>query len=471
MRLPRILPQSLLGQVMLVLALGLFVGQALSAFLLYQAAEQRREAVLANAIVFRMIVETAGPERADRREALRRARIETQPRGERPFRGRFRIAVETTAINPIAPDEARMHRFEDTLQALLEDQGIEASTIHVTHRRAGDDPFAQAFFRDRPRLRIPKWEDNRLIVAAVQRAERGDWLVTRMPTPNNQQAAIRSIIVQTVVIFLILVVLLYFVLRRLTRPLAQLTTRVADFSRDPGKAIAIEERGPADTRQLIAAHNAMEARIAGLLDEKDVMLGAIGHDLKTPLAALRVRIESVADETQRKRMAESIEDITTTLDDILSLARIGRAGGEREKVELTALADSVVEEFEDLGQPVTLANAQRAVASIHTTWLKRALRNLVSNAVRYGGSAHVSVHKEGPWVTLRVEDDGPGIPPDRIADMLEPFTRGEVSRNRATGGAGLGLTLARAVAEQHAGNLVIENRQQGGLRAEIRFPA
>ena len=471
MRFPRVLPRNLLGQVTLVLALGLFVGQAVSAFLLYQAAEQRREAVMANAIVFRMIVETVGPERAELRAALRRAGTERAPRRDRPFRGRFRIAVERTAANPIAVDEPRLRRFEQTLSDQLEEQGVDAGEVRVTYRRAGDDPFAQAFFRERPRLRIPEWQDNRLVVAAVERPAQGNWLVTRMPTPTGQRGAVGTIIFQTVVIFIILVTLLYFVLRRLTRPLAQLTERVADFSQSPERAVLIEERGPADMRQLIQAHNAMETRIAALLDEKDVMLGAIGHDLKTPLAALRVRIENVADEGQRERMAQSIEDITHTLDDILALARVGRAGSERERVDLSALTAGVVEEFEDLDQPVSLIASDRVVAQVHTTWIKRALRNLVGNAVRYAGSARVAVARADGLVTLTVDDDGPGIPADRITAMMEPFTRGEGSRNRSTGGAGLGLTLARAIAEQHGGELVLSNRAEGGLRAELRLPA
>ncbi|MEM8726117.1 MAG: ATP-binding protein, partial [Pseudomonadota bacterium] len=258
--------------------------------------------------------------------------------------------------------------------------------------------------------------------------------------------------------------------RRITRPIALLTERISGFSGQADGGPMLEESGPADARKLIAAHNAMEGRIAALLDEKDVMLGAIGHDLKTPLAALRVRIESVPDDTQRARMAASIEDITRTLDDILSLARVGRNGGEREAIDLGALANGVVEEFEDLGDPVTFADCPRLVANVQETWLKRALRNLVSNAVRYGGGAQVTVAQFDGAAVLRVDDNGPGIPEDRIADMLEPFTRGEASRNRATGGAGLGLTLARAIAEQHGGTLVLKNRSEGGLRSELRIP-
>ncbi|MGN6497516.1 MAG: sensor histidine kinase, partial [Tsuneonella sp.] len=193
-------------------------------------------------------------------------------------------------------------------------------------------------------------------------------------------------------------------------------------------------------------------------------------DLKTPLAALRVRIESVEDDAERAKMADTIEDIVRSLDDILSLARVGRASEPPERTELSALTASVVEEFEDMGEPVTLGDTQRLVAPVHVTWLKRGLRNLISNAVRYGGGAEVTLQRAGSEAVLCVTDRGPGIPADRIEAMLETFTRGEASRNRDTGGAGLGLTLARAIAEQHGGRLVLANRREGGLAAELRLP-
>jgi signal transduction histidine kinase len=260
-------------------------------------------------------------------------------------------------------------------------------------------------------------------------------------------------------------------LRRITRPLAALTKRLETFAETRAIEGQIEESGPGDTRRLIAAHNAMEGRIAALLDEKDVMLGAIGHDLKTPLAALRVRIESVPDPTERERMATTIEDIANTLDDILSLARVGRSTDPLEVTDLGALVAAVVEEFEDMEEPVTLASSERIAMPLRATWLRRALRNLIGNALRYGERASVSLRREGDQAVIAIEDDGPGIPESELSRMMEPFARGEGSRNRSTGGAGLGLAIARAIAEQHGGRLVLTNRTGGGLRVELRLPA
>ncbi|WP_298471138.1 ATP-binding protein [uncultured Erythrobacter sp.] len=471
----RFLPQSLLGQVMLVLAVGLFIAQGISAFLLYQASEQRRETALVSALAFRLVADGANPQREERRRArlaeLREQGIERRgPRRDRPLPRRPRLGIERTAESPIAVNEARLSSFETGLRDVLDQQGIEAGQIRVTRRIASDDPYIRELAELRPALRSPDWIKRGILIASVERADRSGWITVRSPEPRRPTGGIATLIFQTLVILGVLVLLLYLVLRRITRPLAVLTDRVSDFSRNPDRVVEIEESGPADTRRLIAAHNAMETRIAALLDEKDVMLGAIGHDLKTPLAALRVRIESVPDEVQRERMADSIEDITRTLDDILSLARVGRNGGPSEALDLGAMAIGVVEEFEDLGEPVTIGDPPRVVAKVQETWLKRALRNLIGNAVRYGNVAEVALLEDNGAAVLRVEDTGPGIPPEQISDMLEPFTRGEASRNRATGGAGLGLTLARAIAEQHGGTLVLTNRAEGGLRAELRLP-
>ena len=142
-----------------------------------------------------------------------------------------------------------------------------------------------------------------------------------------------------------------------------------------------------------------------------------------------------------------------------------------ERTDLSALLAAVAEEYEDRGEPVELGATQRLALRLRATWLRRALRNLIDNAVRYGGKARVSLTSEGRSALVRIEDDGPGIPEGEIDAMMEPFARGEASRNRETGGAGLGLTLARAIAEQHGGTITLHNRTDGaGLVAELRLP-
>ncbi len=478
----RFLPKSLMGQTLLAAAAALLVAQVISASLLYRAAEQRRLDNTAERIVsrielgnFRAQLPGRAERRAARQEARRNDRSDERRGSRMPRRFHFRFADELQTTASDKEVSALEEPIREKLSEAFPQWGGNAA-INAVLRLQQDDPvysrrLASSRF-ERSDLRRSKRE---IVVVSVRPDGSGRWLQARVRLPENRPRPLPGILLQTAVLFTILLGLLALILRRITRPLAALTSRVEAFSGDPDQAARLEESGPQDMRRLIAAHNAMEARVAALIDEKDVMLGAIGHDLKTPLAALRVRIESVPDDTQRARMADSIEDITSTLDDILSLARIGRSAAKAELTDLAALTASVAEEFEDLGEPVKLALVQRTTQPVHVTWLKRALRNLVSNAVRYGEGARVSLLNDGDDIVLRVDDDGPGIPDDAITDMLEPFQRGEASRNRSTGGAGLGLTLARAIAEQHGGVLSLKNREDGGtitgLRAEIRLPA
>lgn len=463
----RFWPRSLLGQVLLAVALALLAAQAISGALLYRAAEQRREAALLHTAAFRLVVSPDGGRafgpfaRADGRG---HARHELHPRGRGMPRA---LRIERTERSPLLPGETPDPGREAALSEILVGEGGAIDELVVVERRAGDDPLLRGRAGAR---RDGDWLDRRVLVAGLRRAGSDEWLVARVLAPTAQPRALGTLLVQTLVLYLVLVGILFVLLRRITRPLAALTARVERFAATQEADGQLVPEGPDDVRHLIAAHNRMEARISAMLDEKDVMLGAIGHDLKTPLAALRVRIESVEDDAERGKMAATIEEITRSLDDILTLARVGRASEPPERTELGALTASVVEEFEDMGEPVALGATQRLVAPVHVTWLKRALRNLVSNAVRYGGGAEVSLEREDNEAVLRVSDSGPGIPADRLEAMLEPFTRGEASRNRETGGAGLGLTLARAIAEQHGGRLVVANRAAGGLTAELRLP-
>jgi len=451
----RLLPKSLLGQMLLAVAVALFVAQGISAVLLYRATEQRREMGYLNGLAFQLV---AQPQFEIRREGHRRG----------PSR---RIRVEVTSQYPLNAGEGRDARREEQLRAVLSEQGVVPARLVVTQRKVSADAYVMSRLHDRPDLRArPEWTQGEFIVAALLRQGEREWTVARVPLVDRQPRQLGTLIMQTLLLYVVLVGLLALLLRRITQPLAALTRRLERFAETREIDGQIEPSGPDDTRRLIEAHNTMEARIAALLDEKDVMLGAIGHDLKTPLAALRVRIESVPDDAERARMARTIEDIARTLDDILSLARVGRPTDPLETTDLAALVASVVEEFEDMNEAVTLEGSQRIALPLRATWLRRALRNLIGNALRYGESATVSLRRDGGEAVIRIDDQGPGIPERDLTRMMEPFTRGEGSRNRTTGGAGLGLAIARAIAEQHGGRLVLANRPEGGLGVELRLP-
>ena len=451
---------------LLSVALALLVAQGISAVLLYRAEQHRREAGLINTLAFQLVADP---------------RFEYNPGGQRE--GRRRLLLERALTSPMLNGEAHEAQRETALRDVLVEQGIEVSELVVLSRPVAHDRYIMRSLRGerderggRGGMDRNRWDPHgEMLLAGLKRPGDAEWLVARVPEPEGNNGRFSGVILQTLVLYVVLVGGLAFLLRRITRPLAELTSRVGRFAGRRESTGPLEPSGPEDTRRLISAHNAMEARIAALIDEKDVMLGAIGHDLKTPLTALRVRIESVEDEGERAKMADTIEDISRSLDDILSLARVGRPSDPLERTDLAALVSSVVEEYEDMGENVLLGDTTRCALELRNTWLRRALRNLIDNALRYGAEARISLVREGGRAVIRIEDNGPGIPEGEIAAMLQPFVRGEASRNRETGGAGLGLTLARAIAEQHGGTLLLTNRIGAdgtltGLLAELSLP-
>lgn len=493
----RLIPRSLTGQVMLALAGALLLAQTIGAILLYKAQAGYREQQVTQELAMRTAIALRHrddvdpsdgplppppppmPGEGERQKHHRdnppmmigRPGPDDMPRGPRPVR------VKDFQPNP--GDEAKPE-ISQRLNELLGSQDLKPLRLMVVERDLVDDPFWQKRVNKRYAMMgdhaPPK--PKHLLVAAAQIQPGGEWMVVRSSIPARDPWLLVTLIAQTLFIYAVLVGAIALILRRIARPLAALTSRVDQFARTRESTNQIEPEGPADVRHLIEAHNAMEQRITTLINEKDVMLGAIGHDLKTPLAALRVRIESVEDDAERDKMAKTIEDITRSLDDILSLARVGRPSDPVEPTELAALVASIVEEYEDMGDDVEFDHAPRLVMPARATWLRRALRNLIGNALRYAGSAQVTMMREEaegkPWAVIRVVDSGRGIGGD-IEKMFEPFTRGEPSRNTATGGAGLGLTLARAIADQHGGRLTLNNRtdEKGvvvGLMATLWLP-
>lgn len=469
----RLFPRSLIGQMLLAVAVALLLVQGLSAFLIYRAQRESYENGMLNAAAFRMIVETRGFG-----SVRRTAKPDSAPFGGPPPRG---FPLEHAATAPLRPNERRDGEAEEKLAKILSDQSFPAARIVIVHRSVGHDGIARGWIerharkRSKPRSEVEEIFGDHLLVVGVQPEAGGDWLVTRVRSPRAMNLLLMPLVMQTLIIYIVLVGAVALILRRMSRPLAALTRRVEHFATTRDLAGQVEPSGPDDVERLIIAHNALETRIVDMLDEKDVMLGAIGHDLKTPLAALRVRIESVEDDVERARMATTIEDIVRTLDDILSLARVGRPSDPLERTELSSLVLSVVEEYEDMGEPVELGETTRMALELRPTWLRRALRNLIGNALRYGERARVSLERDAGRALIQIDDDGPGIPEESIESMMNPFTRGDPSRNSATGGAGLGLALARAIADQHGGALVLANRYAPdgtieGLRAQLAIP-
>jgi signal transduction histidine kinase len=309
----------------------------------------------------------------------------------------------------------------------------------------------------------------REIVLAAQLAD-GQWLNGTVMSPEPPDSDVLLLGISTFVTFAFVLGAALWVARRLSRPLQDLASaasRVGAAAAEPEEVIV---RGPGDVRQTLEAFNAMSRRVSQLLGEKDVMLGALGHDLRTPLSSLRIRIESMEPESERLKAVKTIEEANQLLEDILELARQGRSSEPVKTMDISVLVEDIVEDYAETGVPVTLISSQKAPVACRPVLFRRALRNLIDNAVAYGKTARLSVLKSGNDVLVRIEDDGPGMSEEALATATRPFLRGEASRSRATGGSGLGLTLADAIAKAHGGALELTNRSPHGLAATVRLP-
>jgi signal transduction histidine kinase len=266
---------------------------------------------------------------------------------------------------------------------------------------------------------------------------------------------------------LVLGVVLYLTARTITRPLTDLA-RAADAVGRGERRAPLAETGAREIREATHAFNVMQERLHRYLDSRTHVLAAMSHDLRTPLTRLKLRVETLDDPAQRERFSADLDEMIAMVTSSLSLFK-GYDDEPLERVDVGALLEELRRGFVELGAEVEIGGAANVVATAKPHALKRCLTNLVSNAVKYGKRATVRV-EDGAELVVRVLDDGPGIPEESLEQVFEPFFRLESSRNSATGGTGLGLGIARDVAQAHGGSLVLRNRPHGGLEAILTLP-
>jgi signal transduction histidine kinase len=262
----------------------------------------------------------------------------------------------------------------------------------------------------------------------------------------------------------------WFAVRLAIRPLTRLA-HAAD-TLDPDKTgPRLSEQGPAEVAHAAAAFNAMRDRIATHLADRMRILGAISHDLQTPITRMKLRSEMMEDSIDKEKLTHDLDEVERLVREGIAYARAAHGVHERPaRLDLDAFLDSVVCDYQDTGKPVTLSGSCRTPLSTRPHALRRLLGNLIDNALKFAGAAEVRVQAQGDGgVSISVLDRGPGIPEGELEAVLQPFYRLENSRNRDTGGTGLGLAIAQQLASVLGGTLVLRNREGGGLCTEIRL--
>jgi signal transduction histidine kinase len=296
----------------------------------------------------------------------------------------------------------------------------------------------------------------------------GDTLIFRVAAPMPDPPLPWQLFIQLGALTLALAIVLFLVTRSITRPLSKLAL-AADAVGQSVRHPPLVEEGVREIRDATRAFNTMQDRLLRYLDSRTNVLAAMSHDLRTPLTRMRLRVEAVSEERLRTRFASDLDEMEALVHGALALFR-GLDDDERfERVDMNELLDTLVAEYAEIGSTVVLEGKASDAVQGKPRALKRCLRNIVDNALKFGQRATITV-EDGDALTIRVADEGPGIPEEMLERVFEPFYRLESSRNRDTGGTGLGLSIARDVVQTHGGSITLRNRPEGGLIAELCLP-
>lgn len=448
----RLLPGSMTGRIFLILLLGILASIALTFWLAFG----ERQRAIGQFRDFHAL---------ERSEQLVLA-LDALPAAKREafLATAKRIGLRVESAPDRVPDNARRSAFA---AALGERLGPDYRVMSMPATRA-DCP--QLHERAPMGLATPRRE-----VCEVTRIRLRDGTLLRLTVlpPRGPMPPLHGDFLAYLALFIVSIGVLAFLVARMTlRPLKQLAQAADDLGRDINHP-PLTQQGSSEIRQATGAFNAMQARIRQHIGQRTQMLAAITHDLQTPLTRLRLRLEKVADAELRDKLIGDLSAMQAMVREGLDLARSMDSTEGLRQLDLDSLLDSVCTDAADAGQDVRLQGQAGLAVMARPATLRRCLVNLIDNAVKYGHSAQVTVERSaehGDSACIRIRDTGPGIAPDQLDKVFEPFYRIDTSRSRDTGGTGLGLTIARNIAEQHGGSLTLANRPQGGLEATLILP-
>ncbi|MHA7772053.1 ATP-binding protein [Roseibium sp. M-1] len=390
-----------------------------------------------------------------------------------------RFAVFWLGDTPLAPTPGTS-RFEQRLQGYMADHLEHGQTVHLNvladekrgPRSRDAEESGQPSWRDVPRHERPpnlrkimnKPED----LSVSIRMTDGRWL--NVATSYRPPAgAYIPLLVQLALTALLTVLIIGFAVRRATRPLKHLAVAAEKFGRGEEQE-PLKPSGPAEVRALTSAFNDMQDRLTRFVRDRTRMLAAISHDLRTPITSLRLRAEFIDDEENREKMIETLDEMAAMTEATLRFARDEAQAESAENADLGAILDALAGDQQDLGHDCTVETEERIVLPCRPVALKRALRNLIENGIRYGDGVAIHAASAAGEAVIRIRDKGPGIPEERLTDVFEPFVRLEESRSEETGGIGLGLAITRSIIHAHGGSIELRNRPEGGLEADVRLP-
>jgi signal transduction histidine kinase len=471
---------TLPGQLIVLFILVLLLAQIINVFLIIGERRMSARSVLYEGAIERFVM---GVQREEGQLGL-----PIRDRRRPPSPGRVHIVLSDKPDTDRLLDPTCLADYEEELKTRLSNVGIETLAVHVCQgsklsrplesarppappppplgSRRGDrpPPLHRGPPLDPAGPRAPGFEN--FIMSVL--LEDGRWvngISGHYPlenlTPRIALATLGMIIIATV--------LIVFFARRITRPLTQLTKAAENLGRG-GASYQLSEEGPEDVRKTVAAFNGMQERLTRMIETQRVMLRSVGHDLRTPLTSLRIRAEAVEPQSEREKIIATLDEMKAMMEEILTWAEDASGIEEPHPVDINAMLASLSDDYQDAGQDVRFTDGKQEIALCRRVSLRRALQNLIDNGLKYGDSVELSLCAHAAEVEVRIDDQGPGIPEDRLTSVLLPFVRLETSRSKETGGAGLGLSIAQSIVQAHGADLKLQNRVPRGLRASFALP-
>ncbi len=463
----RIFPDSLPAWSLIILIVGLVVTQVSTLIVVAHGRENTARMLE----FFRL---------AQRVSSVTRALATADPDSRADLARALSDSTLSVAVGPVRlatasiPDNEEMAELQDILEARLADVGI--SDVHVERRNE--------LTRETPEAASPPTSDPGPIetvlsdlelevdktgayVASIALSD-GQWLnFTVWLAPRGLLWTPTTIAFAALIILVVLAACL-FIVRYLSAPfrmLGEAAERIGNDLNAPG----LPERGPRELRAAAHALNAMQNRLQRVVADRDQLVAAIAHDLRTPITRLKLRADMIADGAQRERLIADVDEIAGMTQSILAFASNAARPEKRETLDLISMLETLSSDLPAATLTLPPDCPPRIAYFGEPIGLRRCVGNLIENAIKYGGVARITLSIDAKSVVIRVEDDGPGIPEAELDAVFAPFRRLETSRSRETGGTGLGLTIARTIARAHGGDIRLTNLPKG-LRAELILP-
>ena len=455
-------PDSLFGQLLLVTIVGAVLLQCVNFFAVYsiQRSYAREFLSIGHDYVISMYHTIRRIDRNGRLQLMEDI-ARTRSLLEKPFRVR---------IQANAPDWETQNYYKAAgarraLRTAMRANGIDraevrARVLEETSPEASDPHYGAYLF---PLLQVMIRMDDDIWLELVQPMILTDFNLIRR---QRELIFVGSLVVSFATILLI---------RRATKPLHKLRQAAEAFGRNPVAAVPLEEAGSIEVREAAQSFNRMRQRICDNLSERNSMLAAMGHDLRTPLARIQLRLDRIQPDELREKFASNIDEIQSIVEQGVELAQSLHSSEEFSPLDVVAFVWSLVDDMEAQGENVVSGDMPAdedapLIVMARPVSLKRCVENLLTSAVKYAGNARISVSGDDASVSIDVDDGGPGIPEDMLEKVFEPYCRLEYSRNRGSGGSGLGLSIAHNMALLNNGTITLSNRPEGGLRVCVTIP-